>query len=151
MGSSTPLGSPGDAMPGDEMAYRERLEEVQEEKRAALLDPGPPWKEWFLHDGAKWWVGLGFLVIDTWFVAGGLEGGLLALGLVLLIPTTYLEFLLWRFLWYRPPFDRPVRGDFHRSWIRPVEFGRWTPEGNYVQAHGRAALGPQGPNPREFI
>jgi len=73
------------------------------------------------------------------------------LGLVLLVPVTYLQLLLWRYLWYRPPIDRPVRGNFRRSWLRLVEFGRWTPEGVIVRTRGRAALGPQGPNPKEFL
>jgi hypothetical protein len=151
MSSSFPLGSNSDFTPEGEVAYRERIEQVVEEKRRALEDPGPPWKEWFFHDGAKWWVGLSFFVIDTWFFVGGLEAGLFALGLLLLVPATYLQLLLWRFLWYRPSIDRPVRGDFHRSWLRPVEFGRWTPEGVVVRTQGREALGPRGPNPREFL
>lgn len=141
----------GVPIPEEEVAFRERLEEVVHEKRRALEDPGPPWREWFLHDGAKWWVGLGFLIVDTWILAGGLEAGVPALGALLLLPATYLQFLLWRMLWFRPPIDRPVRGDFHRSWTRPVEFGRWTPEGVVVRTRGRAALGPEGPNPKEFL
>jgi len=135
----------------EELAFRERLEQVVQEKREALDNPGPPWKEWFLHDGAKWWVGLGFLVIDTWFIVGGLQAGETALGLLLLIPATYLQFLLWRFLWYRPESDRPVRGGFRRTWIRPTEFGRWTPEGVIVRTRGRGALVPPGPNPKDFL
>jgi|HubBroStandDraft_1064217.scaffolds.fasta_scaffold276358_1 hypothetical protein len=135
-----------------ELAYRERLEEVVEEKRRALEDPGPPWGEWFRHDGAKWWLGLAFLVIDTWFIAGGFEAGLAVVGIALLVPVTYLQLLLWRYLWYRPPLDRPARGGFHRTWLRPVEFGRWTPEGVVVRTQGRGALGPEGgPNPKDFL
>jgi hypothetical protein len=137
--------------PEDEIDYRERLELVVEEKKRALADPGPPWREWFLFDGAKWWMGLMFLIFDAWIVAGAEEAGLFVLGLVLLVPATYLEVLCWRFLWFRPKDDRPARGGFHRSWLRPVEFGRWTPEGTIVRTRGRAALGPQGPNPKDFI
>jgi hypothetical protein len=144
-------GAPPEPTPEEELDYRERLEEVAEEKRRALLDPGPPWKEWFLHDGAKWWVGVGLFIIDTWIFVGGLEAGLVGVGLLLIVPATYLELLLWRVLWYRPPIDRPVRGDFHRSWFRPVEFGRWTPEGAIIKVRGRDALGPRGPNPKEFL
>ncbi len=141
------------ATPEDDLAYRERLELVVEEKQRALADPGPPWREWFLFDGAKWWVGLGFLIVDTWIIAGGLEAGLLWVGLVLLVPASYLQLLAWRCFWFRPSLDRPVRGgEFHRTWIRPVEFGRWTPEGFTVRTRGRAALGPEdGPNPKDFI
>jgi hypothetical protein len=146
------FGGGDDGTPEEELDYRERLEQVVEEKRRALADPGPPWREWFLFNGVKWWVGLGFLIIDTWFIVGGLESnGLLALALALLIPVTYLQLLLWRVLWYRPNLDRPARGDYHRTWLRPVEFGRWTPEGELIRTKGRAALGPQGPNPRDFV
>jgi hypothetical protein len=151
MASVTNPRLPPEPAPEDEVDYRERLEEVIDQKRRALADPGPPWKEWFLHDGAKWWIGLAYLIIDSWCLAGGLEAGLLVVGFALIVPVTYFEFLLWRFLWYRPPLDRPVRGDFHRTWLRPVEFGRWTPEGAIVRTRGRAALGPQGPNPQEFM
>ncbi|HXQ49114.1 MAG TPA: hypothetical protein VN842_04995 [Thermoplasmata archaeon] len=150
MGSSLP-GPSAEPTPEEEVDFRERLEQVIAEKGRALADPGPPWKEWFLHDGAKWWVGLGFLIVDVWFIVGGIEAGLIAVGLGLLLPVTYLQFIGWRYLWYRPPLDRPVRGDFRRSWVRPVEFGRWTPEGVIVRTQGRAALGPSGPNPKEFI
>jgi hypothetical protein len=136
--------------PDEEFDYRERLEQVVEEKRKALLDPGPPWKEWFLYDGAKWWMGLVFLILDTWIVAGGLESGLLVIGFVALVPATYLELLAWRYLWFRPDFGRPVRGGFHPTWLRLTEFGRWTPEGAIVRTSGRAALGPEGVNPKDF-
>ncbi|MCI4365251.1 MAG: hypothetical protein L3K10_04220 [Thermoplasmata archaeon] len=147
----SPFGQEPERTPEDDLAYRERLEDVVEEKRRALEDPGPPWKEWFLFSGVKWWIGLGFLIVDTWIIAGGFEAGLPVVGLALLIPASYLQFLLWRCLWFRPSLDRPVRGDFRRSWKRPVEFGRWTPEATMVRLHGRAALGPQGPNPQEFL
>src|SRR5580658_2712569 len=145
-----PLELGDEGTPEEELAFRERLEAVVEEKRQALLDPGPPWREWFLYDGAKWWMGLLFLIFDTWIVAGGLEANLIALGLLALLPATYLELLLWRFLWFRPSLDRPVRGGFTPSWLRLTEFGRWTPEGTIVRTSGRAALGPEGANPKEF-
>jgi hypothetical protein len=137
--------------PEEEVAYRDRLEEVVEEKRRALEDPGPPWKEWFLFDGAKWWVGLGFLIADVWIISGGLEVGSLLLALAPLVPATYLQLLAWRYLWYRPHESRLHRHDFQRTWFRPVEFGRWTPEGAVVRAGGHVISGPQGPNPREFL
>jgi len=151
MASFSAPGKEVEPTPEEEIDFRERLEQVEEEKRRALQDPGSSWGEWFFHDGAKWYVGLGFLIIDTWLIAGGFESGLVLVGVALLVPATYLELLLYRFLWYRPPIDRPVRGDFRRDWMHPVEFGRWTPEGVVVRTQGRAALGPQGPNPREFL
>jgi hypothetical protein len=146
-----PLELGDEGTPEEELAFRERLEAVVEQKRLALEDPGPPWKEWFLFDGAKWWMGLLFLIFDTWIVAGGLEAGLLVVGVLLLIPATYLELLFWRFLWYLPPDGTSMGQRFHPSWIRPVEFGRWTPEGTTVRTLGRDALAPEGVNPREFL
>jgi hypothetical protein len=136
--------------PDEEFDYRERLEQVVDEKRRALLDPGPPWKEWFLFDGAKWWMGLLFLIFDAWIVGAGIEAGLLWVGLLGLIPATYLELLSWRYLWFRSDLGRPVRGGFQPTWLRLTEFGRWTPEGTTVRTLGRAALGPEGTNPKEF-
>jgi hypothetical protein len=144
--------SEDEGTPYEQVAYRERIEQVVEEKKRALADPGAPWGEWFFFDGAKWWMGLLFLIFDTWIIAGGIEAGsLFWVALAALVPATYLELLLWRFLWFRPETDRPPHGGFRRTWLRPVEFGRWTPEGTVVRTSGRAALGPEGPNPKEFL
>jgi hypothetical protein len=144
-------GEGAERTPEEEVAYRDRLEQVVEEKRRALADPGPPWKEWFLYDGAKWWVGLAFLIADIWIIATGLEAGSLLIALAPLLPASYLQLLAWRYLWYRPIESRSYRRDFRPTWTRPVEFGRWTPEGALVRAGGRVASGPQGPNPKEFL
>src|SRR5580658_8525580 len=146
-----PLQLGDEGTPEEELAFRERLEAVVEEKRLALQDPGPPWKEWFLFDGAKWWMGLLFLILDTWIVTAGLEAGLLVVGLLAVIPASYLEVLFWRFLWYLPPEGNSIGTRFHRTWIRPVEFGRWTPEGTTIRIHGRDSLATEGVNPREFL
>ena len=136
-------------------AWEAGLERVAEEKRDALRDPGPTWKEWFFYDHAKWWVGLGFLVVDSWIATGWVyNGGLTVVGaaetVVALAAAVYLEFLLYRYLWRRP--KAISRARFRRSWTALTEFGRWTPE---AAAHRKRGTPPVpadgGPNPQEFL
>lgn len=115
-------------------ALRTQLDAVAEEKRRALEHPGPSWHDWWYFSGSKWYVLIGFLILDTW--AGGfwVEAGYAALAVVSVIALLYAEFLLYEYLWHRPKL--PERGrapPFRRTWWRPVEVGRWTPE-----AAGRA-------------
>lgn len=125
---------------------------VAYEKELARRIPDIPWRQWALYSGLKVWLGLGFLIVDSILAAFWVENqGYVALALSLAL-VVYLEFLLYRYLWYVPSEDHaPRRGPFKPSWHRPVEFGRWTPEA----ARARAGLGPttapQGPDPREFL
>lgn len=136
-------------MPPDEAPLDSFLDPEAEEKRRAVLDPGPKWGDWFLFSGAKPWVGLGFLIIDVWVVGSWLSPLNLA-GLVLsLPPAIYLEFLAYRYLWYRP--DEILGGHrFRPSWHALREVGVWTPEERLLRS-GTVPRAPQGPDPREFL
>jgi len=153
-------GSTGKDVPDSEeerTALEERLRWSHEEKQAALADPGPTWREWFLYKGAKWYIGIGLFVVDIWEVGAFLPYDsirvLEALGLI--GPTIYAEFLLYRYLWYRPSVDETTvsvhRGGFRRSWYRPVRFGRWTPETAAIRAGTYRPPTAEGPDPREFL
>jgi hypothetical protein len=112
---------------------RDQLDRVAEEKRRALDDPGPTWREWALQSAAKWWIGLGFLIVDAWLIAGLYDLGVAAFVYVgSLALAFYAEFLVWRVLWYEPG---DFRRKFRRTWYRPVAYGRWTPEADYFRAH----------------
>jgi hypothetical protein len=141
--------------PEEEKAWEAGLERVVEEKRDALRDPGPTWKEWFFYDHAKWWVCLAFLVIDSWIGTGWVYNGSLTLvgGLetvAALVAAVYLEFLLYRYLWRRP---RDIsRARFRPSWKALTEYGRWTPEATALRkSGGRPVPVDGGPNPQEFL
>jgi len=132
-------------------SLNERLARVAEEKRRALQDPGPSWKEWWQYSGSKWWIGLGLFIGDIWLVLTWLEVGSVVGAVLSIVAALYLEFLLYRFLWFRPSPEHPSpRGPFRRTWLRPVEFGRWTPEAELVRRGGNLSRD-QGPNPKEFL
>lgn len=141
----------GQLSPEDRRSLADQLEAVQIEKKKALKDPGPTWREWFFYDMLKWWIGVGFLVLDSWVIAFWLEPPN-AIGLALsLVAAIYLEFLLARYLWFRPKDETTTsRGAFRRTLLRPVEFGRWTPEAELVR---RGVIRPgseSGPSIDEF-
>ena len=101
----------------------------------ALADPGPTWGEWLIGPFAKVWVLLGFFVVDSWvlvlwaapFNPAGLAASLVA--------AAYLEFLLWRYLWYAPDRDDDLRNlPFRPNWTRLARFGRWTPQASRLRA-----------------
>jgi hypothetical protein len=126
---------------------------VQLEKELALREPGPSWREWAFFTGFKPWLGVVFLIADAWIAAAWLEAGnLIALALSL-FAAVYLEFLLYRYLWYRPdPEDARDRTTFRPTWTRPVRYGRWTPEAERVRAGLPLEAAPErGPDPREFL
>lgn len=138
--------------PEEEAAFEARVDAVFEQKRQALAEPGLTWKEWFFYDAAKWWVGLLFLIVDIWIFAFwygiGSTVGLAAS----LVAGLYLEFLLFRFLWYRPSSEEPRRrSSFRPSFLRPVPYGRWTPEAAGGGAMLLPAAGETGPDPKEFL
>ena len=65
----------------------------------------------------------------------------------------YLELLLYRFLWYRPDPEEGYRATaFRPTWLRPVRYGRWTPEA-FRAREGKDPFGDVavGPDPREFL
>jgi hypothetical protein len=130
---------------------RAQLDRVAEEKRRALADPGPSWRVWWFHHAAKWYVVLGLLIADLWLVTLGVETGGLAFALVALAGLLYLEFLLYRFLWYRPRDEgRRAVGAFRPTLVRPVRYGRWTPEADYVRSGGQLDADDDGAKLREF-
>lgn len=124
----------------------------EEEKRAALLEPGLTWHEWTYYRAIPWWLGIALLTVDGWIVVTWFDLGS-AVGLVLsLAAAIYLEFLLYRYLWYRPdPALKRPRGPFHPTWFRPVEFGRWTPEADSRRRGGPVPSSSEAPRPEEFL
>ncbi len=148
----TTKGAPGeDSVPLESLSAHDRIELEKDLVRRA---PDLPWKEWFFYSGLKAWVGLGLFIIDGWIAGTWLEAGNY-FGLVpSLVGAVYLEFLLYQYLWYRPP----VRASWsqrrgRRRWVHPVAYGRWTPEAAERRAGGSGKLGgPESePNPRDIL
>jgi hypothetical protein len=145
--------TPKEPDPRERELLRQRLKQVAEEKKAALLDVGPTWREWAYYEAFKWWLALVLLIVDSWIIvqwfSWGSELGLtLTLGLAI-----YAEYLLYRYLWTRPPPPATRRHEpFRRTWYRPVEIGRWTPEAAFLRSHGgQGSLPDEGPSPEEFL
>ncbi len=137
---------------GERFALEARMDRVAEEKRRALGEPGPTWREWWFQSGSKWYVGLGFLILDVWLLSAAFEAGAATLGFLALLPALYAEFLLYRFLYYQPPVGPSAsEGRFRRTWTRPVEYGRWTREAAIEKAGGTVPRAEGGPDPREFL
>ncbi|HTS34003.1 MAG TPA: hypothetical protein VMI55_08755 [Thermoplasmata archaeon] len=129
--------------------FRVVVDQVQAEKKAALADPGPSWKEWALHSALKWYIGLGLLIVDGWVVDFWLIQGTY-LGFVTLVPLLYAEYLLWQYLWHRPQGLRTGhRAPRRWVWVHPVRFGRWTPEADLARK-GELVPADQ-PSPAEFL
>lgn len=140
--------------PEEKAAYESGLDRVAEEKRQALLDPGPSWREWFFHSAAKWYVALLFLIVDSWVAAYFFH----PLDLLELVPAVavalYVEAVAWMYLWHRPTDTASIeRGRFRRRWWRPFPHGRWTPEGERARSGAPLpAPSPEsGPDPHEFL
>jgi hypothetical protein len=147
-----PVGAHDGGTPMDAAALRDQVDRVTEEKRRALAEPGPSWREWWFFHASKWYVVLGLLVVDVWVVGSWLEIGQVAAALISLPLLFYGDLLLYRYLYYRPDLEvRRRRPAFHRTWLRPVEFGRWTPEAELLRAGGTVAREGEGPNPEEFL
>jgi hypothetical protein len=126
--------------------------DVRREMEAARRDPGPGWREWFLFQGAKWWLGLAFLTVDTWIVVGAISTGA-AVAAALLAIAVYLEILTYEYLWHRPEGVSPrTPVPTHWRWIRPVPVGRWTPEAEQIRrGHAISGASDGAPDPREFL
>ncbi len=153
------LGGPDEVQltPEEEDALRIGIERIHQEKLQALRDPGPGWKEWFLFDGAKWWVGLLYLVVDSWIVGlwferYGVTGTIVVLIVLSLVAALYLELLAFRYLWRRPADDEHVgSGVFRPGPFALREVGIWTPEAKSHLA-SRLRRGPEGaPDPHDFL
>jgi len=144
-------------LPDEEADLEARLARVREEKRLALLDPGPSWKEWFYYRASKWYILLGFIIVLAWEVAYLFPayGVPYYYVLPLIAATVYLQFLTYRYLWYRPKREGTSHssreGRFRPTWLRPVPWGRWTPEAADARAGRPVILPEQGPDPREFL
>ena len=126
---------------------------VKLEKELARHEPGPPWREWFYFTGLKPWFGLGLLIVDAWVAAAWLEAGSYLALVASLAAAIYLEFLFYRYLWYRPGPEEDRSGTpFRPTWSRPVRYGRWTIDAARARA-GQSRDGPAetGPDPREFL
>jgi len=151
---ATTSGSPssvGGGPEGAEAGQRSLEDRVAEEQAAALREPGPSWRQWLFQSAFRAYFLLGMLIVDAQIVVFWYEVGS-TVGLVaFLILAVYLEFLLYRYLWYRPRFDAPAPRRFRRTWLRPAEYGRWTPEAELVRAGGSIYAAEQGPNPKEFL
>lgn len=133
----------------DELSHEDQ---VAAEKKRALAEPGPSWRTWCLQTMLRWYYFLGILILDVQVLVFWLEAHSVA-GMVLsLIVAIYFEFLLYRYLWYRPRYDAPrPRGRFHPTWYRPAEFGLWTPEADLVRAGHSIYRSEEGPSPKEFL
>lgn len=129
---------------------------TEEERKRALEHPGPTWREFFFYDFMKVWLVLGFLIVDVWAVGAFAQPFNPAAMLLSLVALLYGEFLLYRFLWYRPGDSEATRSarraGFRPTWSRPVAFGRWTPEADRARSGRDPYEGyVRGPDPREFL
>jgi hypothetical protein len=127
----------------------DQLDLVAEEKRRALADPGPSWREWWFYSASKWYLAVALFVLDAWLFGAALEASLFAVGLLAMVPTFYAEFVLWQYLYSRTPVGAPTR--FRPTWSRPVRFGRWTAEGHAIRHGGMVIDENGGPDPRDFL
>lgn len=144
-------GDPEAATPADEFSQYSLEDRVAAEKAWALKQPGPTWREWLFHSAFRGWYALGMLIVDANLVVFWLEvGSFVGMGVSLAV-AFYLEFLLYRYLWYRPHPDAPPPRPFRPSWYRPVEYGRWTPEADLARAGWPVYDTGEGPNPKEFL
>jgi len=126
-------------------------DQVDAEKARALQEPGPGWRQWFLQNALRWYYALGVLIVDIQIIVFWFElGSVVGLGLSL-AGALYLEFLLYRYLWYRPHPEAMRYKAFRRTWFRPTEYGRWTPEADLVRTGISLPSPDEGPNPKEFL
>jgi len=146
-GSDEPEGADTSASFSSRVAQADAFEKSRAE---ALADPGPSWRDWFLYHASKWWVALGFFIVDMWilltFVA---PFNPVALGLSL-AAAVYLEFLAYRFLWYRwDPENAKDVGPFQATFLRPRKYGIWTPEADQLKRGEMPAN--TGPRREDFL
>ncbi len=131
---------------------RARMDAVEAEKQQALKDPGPSWRDWWFRSASKWYILVGCLVADVWVVTYWLELGSLLGAVLSLAAAVYAEYILYEFLWYRPPLLISFhRSHFRPTWWRPFRFGRWTPEAAIWAEQPHDELEEEGVNPKEFL
>lgn len=142
--------------PEEAARFRAAAEEIDTEKQRALSEPGPSWKDWWYFSASRWYMVLLFLIVDAWVLLTP-RPSLLFLGLAVTIALAYAEFVFYQYLYHRPHPERRHRGArFRRTWYRPFEIGRWTPEGTAIRTgvHRRDEVIPsaeEGPTPEEFF
>jgi hypothetical protein len=134
--------------PDEEAAIRAALDEIDEEKRRALAEPGPSWGDWFFFKAAKAYLVLLYLIVDVWIGVGWVNAGAPLLAVPSLAAAIYLELLLYRYLWYAPEEPPYI---FRPSLITPVRYGRWTPEGRLLRRGASLSDVVEGPNLDEFL
>ena len=122
----------------------------------AVAEPGPTWREYLYYEFLKVWILLGFFIVDVFLAVSWLEPLNVAALVASLVAAFYLEFLAYRYLWYRPDLDTlNPRAPFHRTLTRPVQYGRWTPEADRVRnglsPFGDALLPTTRSDPKEFL
>ena len=125
-----------------------------EERKQALSDPGPSWREYFYRDFLKVWICLGFFIVDVLIAAYWIQPFDPALLLLSLVPVVYLEFLAYQYLWHSGERRARSTGPFRPTWRVPVEFGRWTEQGERIRRGLPPFEGPataRGPDPGEFL
>ncbi|MCI4346699.1 MAG: hypothetical protein L3K07_08130 [Thermoplasmata archaeon] len=124
------------------------------ERDEALSDPGPTWKEYFEREFLRWCWALLIIIVDVWIIATFLAPLDVPAMLATLVGATYLEFVGYRYLWYRPdPDAESLHSTFVRTWTRPRRFGVFTPEAERQKA-GLSPFPPgqrMGPDPSEFL
>ena len=138
-----------------------------EERRRAIEDPGPSWKEWFFSSFAKVYLGLAWFVLDAILAATWLEAGLWVGAAGSVPAAAFLEYLAYQYLWFEPNPSRSVRSpgsrrpapSEERPWarrvhrlVRPFPYGRWS----HAAARARRGLPAvpdvdAGPDPGEFL
>jgi hypothetical protein len=124
-----------------------------EERARAIAEPGASWREFLFFELAKVWIVLGLFVLDSWIIIYWTQPLNVAALFLSLAAAIYLDFLLYRVLWYRPdPEESYLKREFRPTLIRPVRWGRWTPEA-WRARDGRDPYGDAivGPDPREFL
>ena len=124
-----------------------------ETREQAVAEPGASWREFLYFELAKVWIVLGLFIVDSWILVYWTQPLNVGALLLSLAGAFYLEFLLYRVLWYRPnPEEGYLARVFKPTWFRPVRFGRWTPEA-WRAREGRSPYDDVvvGPDPREFL
>lgn len=137
---------------GSFAARAEQADKFEHAKREALENPGPSWREWFLFSGAKTWVLLGFLIVDSWILESWYAPFNPAGMILSLVAAVYLEFLAYRYLWYRwDPESSGSGHPFRPTLLRPREVGRWTPEAALAKQGKLGRVSGETPRREEFL
>lgn len=115
------------------VGYLPKLEGPLREQ--ALRDPGPTWSEWLIGPFAKVWVALGLFIVDSWILVLWVAPFNPAALVASLVAAVYLEFLLWRYLWFAPDREDDLRNlPFRPRFTQLTRFGRWTPQATRLRA-----------------